>query len=80
MGKPLPHQLSEGVQEQLVIVRRLAGARFLFVTMQMDRICVAEGFRAGGMGSGLKHTAARELVEAIGTVLRDAIDHRIAGA
>jgi DNA-binding NarL/FixJ family response regulator len=46
-------------------------ARILFVTMQTDRIYVEEAFRAGGSGYVLKQAAARELVDAIHTVLRD---------
>jgi len=46
-------------------------ARILFVTMQTDRIYVEEAFRAGGSGYVLKQAAARELVDAIATVLRD---------
>ncbi len=45
-------------------------ARILFVTMQKDRTYVEEAFRAGASGYVLKQAAARELVEAIRTVLK----------
>jgi len=52
-------------------VRRIAPApRILFVTMQTDRIYVEEAFRAGGSGYVIKQAAARELVDAIKSVLR----------
>jgi len=67
IGLPLLNGIEVARQVRLVD----PAARILFVTMQTDRIYVEEAFRAGGSGYVLKQAAARELVDAITTVLRD---------
>lgn len=62
--------LLNGIEVARQVKRTVPEARILFVTMQTDRIYVEEAFRAGGSGYLLKQAAARELVEAIQTVLR----------
>jgi DNA-binding NarL/FixJ family response regulator len=61
--------LLNGIEAARQVKRNFPGAAILFVTMQTDRIYVQEAFRAGGSGYVLKQAAARELVEAIRTVL-----------
>jgi DNA-binding NarL/FixJ family response regulator len=61
--------LLNGIEAARQVKRNFPEAAILFVTMQTDRIYVEEAFRAGGSGYVLKQAAARELVEAIRTVL-----------
>jgi DNA-binding NarL/FixJ family response regulator len=61
--------LLNGIEAARQVREASPEARILFVTMQTDRIYVEEAFRAGGCGYVVKQAAARELVEAIRTVL-----------
>jgi DNA-binding NarL/FixJ family response regulator len=61
--------LLNGIETARQIKRISPDARILFVTMHSDRIYVEEAFAAGAAGYVLKHAAARELVDAIHTVL-----------
>jgi DNA-binding NarL/FixJ family response regulator len=58
-----------GIEAARQVRQASPDAMILFVTMQTDRIYVEEAFRAGGRGYVVKQAAARELVEAIRTVL-----------
>lgn len=58
-----------GIETTRQIKRFSPDARVLFVTMHTDRIYVEEALAAGGLGYVLKQAAARELVDAIRTVL-----------
>ncbi len=62
--------LLNGIEAARQVKKAHPDARILFVTMQTDRIYVEEAFRAGASGYVLKQAAARELVDAIATVLR----------
>ena len=62
--------LLNGIEAARCVKRNAPAARILFVTMQTDRVYVEQAFRAGGSGYVLKQAAARELVDAIVTVLR----------
>jgi DNA-binding NarL/FixJ family response regulator len=62
--------LLNGIEAARQVKQIAPTARILFVTMQTDRIHVEEAFRAGGSGYVLKQAAARELVDAIRSVLR----------
>jgi DNA-binding NarL/FixJ family response regulator len=61
--------LLNGIEAARQVKHNCPGAAILFVTMQTDRIYVEEAFRAGGSGYVVKQAAARELAEAIRTVL-----------
>jgi DNA-binding NarL/FixJ family response regulator len=61
--------LLNGIETARQVKRVFPTALILFVTMQTDRAYVREAFRVGGSGYMLKQAAARELVEAIRTVL-----------
>jgi DNA-binding NarL/FixJ family response regulator len=61
--------LLNGIEAARQVKQMSPAARILFVTMQTDWIYVEEALRAGGSGYVLKQAAARELVEAIRTVL-----------
>src|SRR5581483_11885734 len=62
--------LLNGIEAARQIRRTSPSARILFLTMQTDRIYVEEAFRAGAAGYVIKQGGARELVEAIRSVLR----------
>jgi DNA-binding NarL/FixJ family response regulator len=62
--------LLNGIEAARQVKRIAPSARILFLTMQTDRIYVEEAFRAGASGYVVKQGAARELVEAIRSVLR----------
>jgi DNA-binding NarL/FixJ family response regulator len=62
--------LLNGIEVARQVRRISSSARILFVTMQADRVYIEEAFRAGAAGYLMKQSAARELVDAIKTVLR----------
>jgi DNA-binding NarL/FixJ family response regulator len=61
--------LLNGIETARQIKRISRDARVLFVSMHSDRIYLEEALAAGGSGYVLKQAAARELVDAIRTVL-----------
>ncbi len=61
--------LLNGIEAARQVKRMAPAARILFVTMHPDRVYAEEALRAGGSGFVLKQAAARELVDAIRTVL-----------
>ena len=61
--------LLNGIEAARQVRQLTPDARILFLTMQTDRIYVEEAMRVGACGYLLKQSAARELVEAIRTVL-----------
>ena len=61
--------LLNGIEAARQVKHNAAEARILFVTMHTDPIYIEEAFRAGGSGYVIKQAAARELREAIATVL-----------
>ncbi|HEX3743623.1 MAG TPA: response regulator transcription factor [Bryobacteraceae bacterium] len=59
-----------GMEATRQVRRAFPDARIIFVTMQTDRVYLEEAFRAGASGYVVKQAAARELIDAIRTVLR----------
>ncbi len=59
-----------GIEAARQIKRASPNARILFITMHTERIYVEEALRVGACGYLVKQAAARELVDAIRTVLR----------
>jgi DNA-binding NarL/FixJ family response regulator len=62
--------LLNGIEAARQVKRMAPAARILFVTVHPDRVYVEEALRAGGSGYVLKQATARELVDAIRTVLQ----------
>lgn len=65
--------LLNGIEAARQVKQAAADAKILFLTMHADRIYVEEAMRAGASGYVLKQAAARELIDAIRTVLAGGI-------
>jgi DNA-binding NarL/FixJ family response regulator len=70
-----------GIDATRQIKQILPGAKIIIVTMNEDSTLVGEAFRAGASGYLLKHSASRELMQAIQEVLKGAsyLSPRITG-